>query len=74
MRGFLIKVVIKVMRWVVLNLLLRPVLKKYVEIPLFGFLMKITGGDIHEEDLERGGASSGVPGVAGAEGTGDSPV
>ena len=74
MRGFMIKVVIKVMRWVVLNLLLRPVLKKYVEIPLFGFLMKITGGDIQEEDVERGGTSGGVPGVAGVEGTGDSPV
>ena len=74
MRGFLIKIVIKVVRWIVLNLLLRPVLKKYVEIPLYGFLMRITGGDIPGEDLERGGANGGVRAVDDAEGTGDSPV
>ena len=49
-------------------------LKKYVEIPLYGFLMRITGSDIPGEDLEQGGANGGVHGVDGAEGTGDSPV
>ena len=74
MRGFIIKMAIKVVRWIFLNLLLRPVLKKYFEDPFYGFLMRITGGDSPGEDLEQGGAIDGVHIVDGAEGAGDSPV
>ena len=58
MRGFIIRMIVRVLRWVVLNLLLSPLIKKYLEIPLIRFVMKITGGI--EDDLERGGGASGV--------------
>ena len=74
MRGFIIKMAIKVVRWIFLNLLLRPVLKKYIEVPLYGFLMRIIGGDSPGEDLEQGSANDGVHVVDDTEGTGDSPV
>ena len=74
MRGFIIRMIVRVLRWVVLNLLLSPLVKKYLEIPLYGFLMKITGGVVPEEDLERGGGAGGVSAVDDSAGAGDSPV
>ena len=74
MRGLIIKMAIKVVRWIFLNLLLRPVLKRFIEVPLYGFLMRISGGDSPGEDLEQGDAHDGVNTVGDTEGAGDSPV
>ena len=74
MRVVLIKMAIKVVRWILLNLLLRPILKRFIELPLYGLLMRISGGDSPGEDLEQGGANDGVHTVDDTEGTGDSPV
>ena len=63
MRGFIIRMIVRVLRWVVLNLLLSPLIKKYLEIPLIRFVMKITGGVVPEDDLERGGGAGGVGAV-----------
>ena len=63
MREFIIRMIVWVLRWVVLNLLLSPLIKKYLEIPLIGFLMKITGGVVPGDDLERGGGAGGVSAV-----------
>ena len=60
MREFIIRMIVRVLRWVVLNLLISPLIKKYLENPLIGFVMKITGGFVPEDDLERGGGASGV--------------
>ena len=74
MRGLIIKMAIKVVWWIFLNLLLRPILKRYIEVPLYGFLMRIIGGDSPGEDLEQGGVHDGVHTVGDTEGAGDSPV
>ena len=74
MRVVLIKMAIKVVQWILLNLLLRPVLRRFVEVPLYGLLMRISGGDSPGEDLEQGDAHDGVNTVGDTEGAGDSPV
>ena len=49
------------LRWLVVNLLISPLLKKYFEVPLVGFVMKIFGDRVPEDDVESaGGGSAGV--------------
>ena len=61
MREYVLKLIVRVLRWVVVNLLISPLIKKYFEVPLIGFVMKIFGGIVPEDDLESGsGASAGV--------------
>ena len=61
MREYVVKLIVRVLRWVVVNLLISPLIKKYLEVPLIGLLMKIFGGIVPEDDLESGGgASAGV--------------
>ena len=74
MRVVLIKMAIKVVRWILLNLLLRPILKRFIELPLYGLLMRISGGDGPGEDPEQGGDHDGVNTVGDTEGAEDSPV
>ena len=74
MRVVLIKMVIKVVRWILINLLLRPVLERYIELPLYDLLMRISGGDSPGEDPELGDDCDGVNAVGDTEGAGDSSV
>ena len=74
MRVVLIKMAIKVVRWILLNLLLRPILKRFIELPLYGLLMRISGGDGPGEDPELGDDRDGVNAMGDTEGAGDSPV
>ena len=74
MRVVLIKMAIKVVRWILLNLLLRPMLRRFIELPLYGLLMRISGGDGPGEDPELGDDGDGVNAVGDAEGAGDNPV
>ena len=74
MRVVLIKMAIKVVRWILLNLLLRPMLERFIELPLYGLLMRISGGDSPGEDPELGDDRDSVSAVGDTEGAGDSPV
>ena len=74
MRVVLIKMAIKVVRWILINLLLRPVLERYIELPLYDLLMRISDSGSPGEDPELGDDGDGVNAVGDIEGAGDNPV
>ena len=71
MREYVVKLIVRVLRWVVVNLLISPLIKKYFEVPLIGLLMKIFGGIVPEDDLESGGGAS--AGVLDSSAMGEGP-
>ena len=74
MRVVLIKMAIKFVRWILIHLVLRPVLERYIELPLYDLLMRISDGGSPEEDPELGDDGDGVNAVGDTEGVWDNPV
>ena len=67
-----VKLFVKLLKWVIMNLLISPLLKKYFEAPVVEFLMRIFGdrvpesGQVPEDDVEsaRGGSVCALGGSA----------
>ena len=58
-----VKLFMKLLKWVIMNLLISPLLKKYFEAPVVEFLVRVFGdrvpesGQVPDDDVE--GASGG---------------
>ena len=74
MRVVLIKMVIKFVRWILIHLILRPVLERYIELPLYDLLMRISDGGSPGGDAELGDGGDGVDAVGDIERAGDNLV
>ena len=74
MRVVLIKMVIKFVRWILIHIILRPVMERYIELPLYDLLVRISGGDSPGGDAELGDGGAGVDAVGDTEGAGDNLV
>ena len=67
-----IKLLVKLLKWAIMNLLISPLLKKYFEAPVVEFLMRIfgdrvpEGGQVPEDDVESasGGSACAMGGSA----------
>ena len=57
MRVVLIKMVIKFIRWILIHLILRPVVERYIELPLYELLVSMSEGPGGDAELGDGGAS-----------------
>ena len=59
--GEYVKLFVGMLRWLVVNLIISPFLKRYFEAPLVGIIEKIFGDRVPEDDVESaGGGSAGV--------------
>ena len=74
MRVVLIKMAIKFIRWILIHLVLRPVLERYIELPLYELLVTMSEGDSPGGDAELGDGGTSVDAVGDPEGAGDNLV
>ena len=74
MRVVLIKMLIRIIRWVVIHLILRPVIERYIEVPLYELLVAGSEGDSLGEDVELGDGEASVEAGGDPEGEGDNLV
>ena len=54
MRVVLVRMLIRIVRWLVIHLILRPVIERYIEIPLYELLVAGSEDDNLGEDVELG--------------------
>ena len=67
-----VKLFMKLLKWVIMNLLISPLLKRYFEAPMVEFLVRIFGdrvpesGQVPEDDVESasGGSACALGGSA----------
>ena len=67
-----VKLFVKLLKWVIMNLLISPLLKRYFEAPMVEFLVRIFGdrvpesGQVPEDDVESasGGSACALGGSA----------
>ena len=74
MRVVLIKMLIRFVRWILIHLILRPVMERYIELPLYELLVAMSGGDSPGEDVELGDGEASVEAGGDPEGDGDNLV
>ena len=74
MRVVLIRMLIRIVRWVVIHLILRPVIERYIEVPLYELLVAGSEGDSPGEDVELGDGEASVEAWGDPEGVGDNLV
>ena len=46
-----VKLFVRMLRWLVVNLIISPFLKRYFEAPLVGIIEKIFGDRVPEDDM-----------------------
>ena len=74
MRVVIVRMLIRVIRWILIHLIVRPILERYVERPLYELLVAGSVGDFTEEDVELGDGEVIVDAEEDAEEGGDNVV
>ena len=52
---YIVGLLIRVIRWLLINCLIKPLMERFVVRPLYGMLVEDGMGDVLEEDAELGG-------------------
>ena len=52
---YIVGLLIRVIRWLIINCIIKPLVERYVVRPLYGMLVEDGMGDVLEEDAELGG-------------------
>ena len=74
MRVVIVRMLIRVIRWLMIHLTVKPIMERYVERPLYELFMAGSVGDIIEEDVEIGEGEVSVEAEEDAEEDGDNIV
>ena len=52
---YIVGLLIRVIRWLIINCIIKPLVERFVVRPLYGMLVEDGMGDVLEEDAELGG-------------------